>query len=110
MARRPTAGVLCWILAILLHGDVLVILMLALGGDEEIDDPAPESTTFHCALVQPRPVVQVELRRDSQLGRWPLKCDHGLRTVEIADDRLRDGLRCDKCGWLWWVIRAASSD
>jgi hypothetical protein len=55
-------------------------------------------------------VVQVDLRRDSLFGRWPMKCDHRSRILEIAEDRLGDGLRCESCGWPWWVIRAWPQD
>ena len=87
----------------------MVIFALMIG-NEEVEYSLPKDPDFHCALVQPRPAVQVELRRDSRFGRWPLKCDHRLRTLEIAEDQLGDGRCCEVCGWPWWVIRASSPD
>jgi len=105
----PSTRTLSWVLAVLLHGDVIVLLAIVFAS-EEVVVRRPEHPDIHTAIVKPRDPVVVDLPPGSGSGRWPMKCDHRHQSVSIGEDRLGDGLRCEKCGWLWWVIRAASSD
>jgi hypothetical protein len=108
MARSGTPAYLSWILAVLLHADVIVILAVVFAEDA-VEEALPDEPDFHLTQLAPdRPMVPVQLSLESQFGGWPLRCEHRLRTLDISEDRLGDGLRCQSCGWPWWVIRAAS--
>jgi len=102
-----------WAIAILIHAE-LIFFAAVLIGDDELDYSFlfPEQPVVHSALVRADPPVPVVEEPPGMFGRWPMNCDHGgpLKKVEIWDDRLGDGMRCEVCGWPWWVIRAMSRD
>jgi hypothetical protein len=115
MIRRDTPNWFGWTFAIVLHLDLLLAAVLLIG-DEDLDSPLPARPATRSLIVRSPTVrsdlpAQVEEPR-GMFGRWPMNCDHGgpQKAVSIWDDRLGDGLRCEVCGWPWWVIRAMSRD
>ena len=111
MVRPDKPDGFSWTIAALLHLELFLIAAFVMY--EEVDcDVSPDPPVVHRAFVQGKLPVPVEEEPSGMFGRWPIKCDHGgpLKRVSIGDDRLGDGLRCEACGWPWWVIRAMGRD
>ena len=110
MTRPTTPDFLCWMFSIVVHGELVMILGLVLGG-EELDHQLPEEPVFRSAMVEQARLIRYEPIPDT-FGRWPMECDHRalIKAFRTSGEPFGSDVRCEVCNWPWWVIRASLSD